>query len=261
MFNSSAPSLTAECLTRFWATLLLASFLKDHQCRDISVFLRRALSDLIQAIPPNNGDRRKIMKRMLILTAILLVASVPGLAQSEHPRIEAYGTYQLFTADIDALDNETLHGWGAGVQWNPKKWLGTVAEINGAYGSSKAPELLVNPLSTSAATIDVNTNVHTYLFGPRVSWRTRPITAFAHSLFGFGTLSVNCNTCVNSINNNKFAMALGGGIDVNITPGIAIRAAQFDYVPINSSLALNGGGSSYLRNSRFQAGVVFKFKR
>jgi opacity protein-like surface antigen len=198
------------------------------------------------------------MKRMLFLTAILLLTAVQGLAQSEHPKIEAYGTYQFFRADIDILDNESLHGWGAGVQWNPYRWLGAVAEMNGAYGSSKAQGPVVNPLAPTTP-VDVTTNVHTYLFGPRIAWRTRPITAFAHSLFGFGTLSVDCPGC-NSINNNKFAMALGGGLDINITKGIAIRAAQFDYVPINTSLALNSGGSSYFRNSRFQAGVVFKFK-
>ena len=198
------------------------------------------------------------MKRMLFLTAILLVTSVPGLAQSEHPKIEAYGLYQFFRADIDVLDNESLHGWGAGVQYNPYGWLGAVAEFNGAYGSSQSTGPVVNPLAPTTP-LDVETKVHTYLFGPRASWRTKPVTAFAHALFGFGTLSLDCAGC-NFSSNNKFAMAIGGGLDVNITRNVAIRAAQFDYVPINTSLNLNGGGSNYFRNSRFQAGVVFKFK-
>ena len=34
-----------------------------------------------------------------------------GYAQEDVPKYEVYGTYHLFTADIDVLDNETLHGW------------------------------------------------------------------------------------------------------------------------------------------------------
>ena len=193
------------------------------------------------------------MKRIPFLLAMLLIAATTALAQNDHPRIEAYGTYQLMIADIDALDNETLHGFGGGVQWNPMKYLGAVAEVNGAYGSSN--------FQSATGTVKVNTHVYTYLFGPRGSYRTNKFTLFAHGLFGFSTLNIdqkNCSACV-SVSNNKFAAAVGGGVDVNVTPGLAIRAGQFDYVPIKTGLALNNGGSSYFRNFRYQAGVVFKF--
>jgi opacity protein-like surface antigen len=197
------------------------------------------------------------MSRVFLITAILLFASASGLAQVEHPKTEISGTYQAFVADIDFLDNETLQGWGFGVQWNPSRWLGVVTEFNGAYGSSKVTGPVINPLATAALT-DIDTSVHTYLFGPRVSWRANRVTAFAHTLFGGGTLSVDCSTC-NSVSNTKFAMSIGGGLDVNINPRIAIRVMQFDYVPIKTSLGLNFGDSSYFRNSRYQAGVVFKY--
>jgi opacity protein-like surface antigen len=196
------------------------------------------------------------MKRILCFfgsLAIMLFASMTILAQDDHPKIEAYGTYTLFIADIDNFNNESLHGWGVGAQWNPLKYVGGVAEFSGSYGSSR----FQSP-TQPGATIKVGTNVYTYMFGPRVSWRTKPVTVFAHSLFGFATLQTDCSSC-NTLNTNRFAMALGGGIDVNITKGLAIRAAQLDYVPINSPLALNDGGSSYFRNTRFQTGVVFKF--
>ena len=197
------------------------------------------------------------MRKILFIMAILLVASITGFSQDEAPKIEAYGTYTLFRADIDIFNNESLQGWGAGVQWNPQRYLGLVAEFNGSYGSSNVP----NP-TLPGTTVKVGTNVYSYLFGPRVSYRTKPLTLFAHSLFGFATLQTdlanNCPTC-NTINKNQFAMALGGGVDVNITKVIAIRAGDFDYVPIHSDLPLNNGGSSYFRNFRYQAGVVFKF--
>jgi hypothetical protein len=195
------------------------------------------------------------MKKMPFLLALLMVAAATGFAQNGHPKIEAYGNYQLFLADVDALDNETLHGFGGGVQWNPYPYLGAVAEVNGAFGSSN--------FATTAGTVKVNTHVYTFLFGPRGSWRKDKFTLFAHGLFGFGTFNVdqeNCSVCVIDVSNSKFAAAVGGGLDVNLTPGLAIRAGQFDYVPIRTSLGLNNGGSSYFRNFRYQAGVVFKFK-
>ena len=203
------------------------------------------------------------MRRTLLITAILLSASATALAQETHPLIEAYGTYQIFRADIDFLGDESLQGWGAGVQWNPWRWVGAVAEINGAYGSSRASGPTVNPLGPATQTFKVGTNVHTYVFGPRASWRTKPATVFVHGLFGFATNSADCSSCpvFTSVNNNQFAMKRGGGVDFNINSGIAIRAAQFDYVPVHSDLGLNGGGSSYLRNWTYQAGIVFKFKQ
>jgi opacity protein-like surface antigen len=223
------------------------------------------------------------MKQLLLLTAILLVASVPGLAQStsELPRIETYVNYQWLSADVDALETGSQNGWGTGVQFNARKWLSGVAEFNGSYASGHVTRtLVINPLRVNPLVLEppiatittaerVETNAYTYLFGPRASWRSRRVTAFAHSLFGWGSISAKCSSCGDAVRGfgrsiggaNKFAMALGGGIDINITPGIAFRAAQFDYVPIDSSIDWNGIGPGYLHNTRYQAGVVFRFKR
>src|SRR5262245_38426899 len=175
----------------------------------------------------------KIMKRIPFLigvVAILMVSSMRSFAQDGHPGLEVYGTYSLLRADIDAFNNESLQGWGAGVQWNPFRVVGLAAEVTGNYGSTN-----VLSRTVPGSTTKVGTNVYMYLVCPRASWRTRPFTLFAHSLFGFATLdaneATNCVVCT-SITNNKFAMALGGGIDINLTKGLAIRAGQFDYVPI-----------------------------
>src|SRR5262245_27663544 len=107
------------------------------------------------------------MKRILFLMAILVVASVPSLAQSEYPKYEIYGTYQYLNVDFDILENKGAHGWGAGAQWNQSSRLGLVAEFTGAYGDTTASRPIVNPLSrvqpVVVAPVSASYDSHTYL--------------------------------------------------------------------------------------------------
>lgn len=197
------------------------------------------------------------MRKLLLLLATILAVSATANAQDEYPRGEIYATYNLFVADIDLLDNESLHGWGFGVQGNLNKWLGLVGEYSAAHGSSGPLSVAVSGRIVLIPKVDLRER--TFLFGPRVSLRTKPVTVFGHFLLGGGHLKVEDEATGFTAGNNEFAMAVGGGLDVNLSENFAIRAFQFDYLPIHSDLQLNQGGSSWSRNSRFQAGVVFKF--
>jgi opacity protein-like surface antigen len=195
------------------------------------------------------------MKRLVLLLVVFVAGTMAANAQEDYPKVEIYGTYSLFVADIDALDNETLHGWGAGVQGNLSRSFGLVAEFSGDYGSS-------GPVTIGTTTIPkVDTTIYTFLFGPRFSYRTRPVTVFGHFLVGGGTSKVEERTTNINISNTEFAMAIGGGLDVNVSEHVAIRAAQFDYLPIHSDIneRINGDPDSWLHHLRYQAGVVFKF--
>ena len=197
------------------------------------------------------------MRKLLLVMAIMLVASTAANAQSDYPRAEIFGTYNLFVADIDVLDNESLHGWGFGAQVNFNKWFGVVGEYSAAHGASGP--LSVQQPGRIVVIPEVDLRARTYLFGPRVSYRTTPVTLFAHYLIGGGHVKVEDEATGYRVGNNEVAMAVGGGIDINLGSRFAIRAAQFDYLPIHSDLQLNAGGSSWSRNTRFQTGVVFKF--
>jgi opacity protein-like surface antigen len=198
------------------------------------------------------------MKRCLVLLAVIVVMPIVASAQ-DYPKAEVYGTYSLFVADIDALDNESLHGWGIGVQGNLNKWFGVVGEYSAHHGAS-------GPLSfqTPGAIIiipEVDLRVRTYLFGPRLSFRSKPVTVFGHYLVGGGHLKVEDEATGLTAGNNEFAMAVGGGVDVNLGKRFAIRAAQFDYLSIHTDIneRIDGSSSSWAHNTRFQAGFVFKF--
>jgi hypothetical protein len=58
------------------------------------------------------------------------------------------------------------------------------------------------------------------------------------------------------VNYSAFAWAAGGGVDLNISPRIAIRIAQFDY---EGYRVPRGNASSLASGVRYSMGVVFKF--
>jgi opacity protein-like surface antigen len=207
---------------------------------------------------------RSVMRRirgLAILLALFAAASVTASAQDRTPRVELTGTYAVTVADIDFLNNETLHGWGFSVQGNFTKYFGVVAEFGGTYGHSTIPPVaapLPTPLEPVPGSIEVNTRFTTFLFGPRFAWRRDKMTAFGHVLVGGSVNHVGGHPDIES-DNTEFAMALGGGLDINLSKNWAIRAGQFDYLPIHSDLPLNFHDSSYFRNFRYQTGIVYKF--
>ncbi|HMG36593.1 MAG TPA: outer membrane beta-barrel protein [Blastocatellia bacterium] len=210
------------------------------------------------------------MKRILLLVTVLLVASVSAKAQTDHTRWEAYGTYSIFRADIDVLDNETLHGWGVGIQGNLNKYFSGVFEYTANHGAS-GPVTIQLP-GTLLVIPDLDTRFRTFAGGPRVTYRTKPVNVYAHALFGGSNVKLRDEKGGSGFEdgNTEFAMIFGGGIDVNLGRHYAIRAGQFDYVGIHTDInkRLTGGGgvgsiaaneSSWLHNFRYQVGFVFRF--
>ena len=92
-----------------------------------------------------------------------------------------------------------------------------------------------------------------YLFGPRFSAPVRRATVFGHVLAGgvyhwqdtagFGPATEK---------GSGFAMAYGGGVDVEASERIAFRVVQFDWIPIRDN------GSWKKDTTRFGFGVVFR---
>src|SRR5262245_26170807 len=175
------------------------------------------------------------MLKYITLISILFVASVTSYAQGEYSRNEVYGTYSYLKADIDFLADESLQGWGAGYQMNFHRYIGFVAEFGGNYGSSQFTVAVPGRIILA----NTDTSLTTYLFGPRATYRTRPVNVYGHFLLGAGRNSAA------GVSNTEFAMAIGGGVDVNLSRRFAIRAGQFDYLPVHSDLPLNAGGSSW----------------
>jgi opacity protein-like surface antigen len=197
------------------------------------------------------------MRRFLFLLMVVFAVSITANAQ-DFPKVEVHGTYSLLVADIDVLDDETLHGYGFGIAFNPHKNFGLVAEFTSNHGAS-------GPVTIPEGTIpELDTRVYSVLFGPRLSARYSAVTVFGHGLLGWGNMKLENEKTADpdvSESNTEFTMAIGGGLDINVAKHVAIRAAQLDYMPIHTDIntRLTGGTSSWLHNLRYQAGIVFKF--
>lgn len=164
------------------------------------------------------------MRTIGLLFAILFFALLPAAAQEE--KVEVFGGYSYVRfrpADIN------LNGWEASAQYKFKDWLGGVADFGGYYGSPGG----------------IGTSVHTFLFGPQVSLPSR-VSPFAHVLLGGAHFSAA------GVGDSAFSMAVGGGLDTRVKPGISWRIIQGDYL-------LTRFGSQSQNNGRISTGLVFRF--
>jgi hypothetical protein len=123
-------------------------------------------------------------------------------------------------------------GWLLSAGGNVNPWLGFVAEFSGHYGDREFPLLA----GTQAVNIAVDSNVHTFLFGPRVFYReNRSWTPYGHALFGAARLHTDTEDFgpfARPIDETEtpLALLLGGGLDLAATEKISIKALQIDYL-------------------------------
>ena len=162
------------------------------------------------------------MWRPTLSLLLLSLFAVTAFAQ----KFEAFGGYQ-FTHLQPAFN---ANGWNVAVTGNFKHVLGITADFSGAYGDSL--------------------HVHTYTGGPVLTARLPVVQPFVHALFGGITLS---GTGSGSRSDSGFAMLLGGGLDIGMRRGLAVRLFQADWVSTRFS------GETFNRNVRVSAGLVLKF--
>ncbi len=180
----------------------------------------------------------------------------------EGPRATVFGGYSLLRNG-----GNTPKGWDGQATFNLNRYLGLTADIAGTYRPIASVALLPG-VSASA-----NQNLYTFLFGPTVTANLGRAAVFGHALFGAARAGSSAGVSLPIIggvstglnNATAFAMAFGGGVDINLTRHIAIRALQLDYIRTNFSSvdALTTGlstSTSGAQNSyRYSGGIVFRF--
>ena len=165
-----------------------------------------------------------MVRKLGLLFGVFLIVSIPARAQE---KVEIFGGYSYMR--FSSSPGANLNGWEISGQYKFTDWLGAVADFDGHYGSPGG----------------VSSSVYTYLFGPQVSLQSR-VSPFAHLLLGgahFGAAGFG---------NSSFSMAIGGGIDTELLPGVHWRIVQGDYL-------LTEFGSRAQNNARFSTGIVIRF--
>lgn len=156
-----------------------------------------------------------------ILWVFLLFAVLPCLATAQ--RVEIFGGYQF----THLQPSYNANGWNASLTGNFKHILGITGDFSGAYNKG--------------------VDAYTYTVGPVLQARLPVLQPFAHALFGGQTLSAS------GTSTSGFAMMLGGGLDIGMRKGLAIRIIQADWISTKFS------GETRNRNVRASAGIVIKF--
>jgi opacity protein-like surface antigen len=174
------------------------------------------------------------MKRFMFIALTML--SFAAIASAvDVPKVELFEGYSYFHRDSEGSSSAyNLNGWRESVAFNAHKNIGLVADVSGSYGS----------------VANVDYKVHSFLFGPQFSLRSEKATPFVHALFGL-TNSKASGTSVDT-SENSFAMALGGGIDVNAGKRLAIRIVQADYFMTKMN-------DRTQNNFAISTGIVFRF--
>jgi outer membrane protein with beta-barrel domain len=214
--------------------------------------------------------------RYAILMGATLFATA-GFSQEEPAKIDLYGEYSYlrFNPTLTGLPSRNFNGGGGGATLFFNDHFGVKGELMG-YGSTTwtatfPAQLVVTPHGITetipAGTFSSNANMLTYQFGPVVRMPMHSVTVFGETLFGGSNTNGYTNieraidagggTLNISGTQHPFSMAVGGGLDVNVSKSFAVRVGEFDYFltrytnPITSTNNQN--------NFRYIAGVVFRF--
>ncbi len=199
--------------------------------------------------------------RKLAFVLALGFLSVPASAQGNYPRAELFGGFSFGSIEVQApvsntFGHEAAVGFQAAIAFNVNRTLGIVADFGGLWGDLPS---FASGTITGGGTFRV---LHIFA-GPRFTKRTNRITVFVHALPGFAQQRETITTdfffsppSTTTSTSNGFAMALGGGVDVNLGTRLAIRAVQVDYLPTGFSTPFFYDSR---HNVRVGVGVVLKF--
>ena len=185
------------------------------------------------------------MRRMIFLAIGLFLFSIPSFAQEViYPKAEVFGGFSISSAAIGSVDpttglpvslRENFWGWQGSANYNLTHHLGIVGDFGGQYKSLPG-------ITGAGATISgVSLNSYQFLFGPRIMFRKSRITPFVHAMFGgvkegigSTTLTVlGTSVTTPAVSSTGFGMAMGGGLDVNLSDRFALRVPQFDWTPMH----------------------------
>lgn len=169
------------------------------------------------------------MRKLLILLP-LLILPVSALAQ-QTPKVEVFGGYSNLTANLNR-SSFNMNGVDFSVTENLNSWFGGALDFSSHFGTENG----------------LKTNTQSASYGPVFSYRkNKHIVPFAHGLAGAvrgGPQYLNI-----SKSETRFGVYVGGGVDVKVSPHVALRLFQADYL-------LTRFSSARQDNIRLSAGIV-----
>ena len=217
------------------------------------------------------------MKKSFLAAAFILLGTAAAFAQDK--RAELFIGYSNLQADKsfddlgnldafrDSFKRNGLNGVGASITGFPVSWLGLTGDFS--YHRKE------NSTTISSGASQYSREVFYFMGGPTLKIRnpTR-VEPFVRALAGGAHLRENYtlttttptgNTQVTiAPNTTKFALGLGGGLDVRLGEKFSLRLIQVDYTPIFTGDRVFNVNNNTIRlskdridNIRVSVGIVF----
>src|SRR5271157_2890673 len=201
-------------------------------------------------------------KSLLLLISILFAATIWA---QDVPKVEIPVGFSFVNVHPNLSPITSFNIFGGGGQFNVNfgNYFGIKADFMGYTQGSGVRNKLISDGFTVVG--NVNGNVFTYMFGPQIKKHTGRVQPFGEALFGAAHSNAYANI-YNSIhgltsassNNNAFAMAFGGGIDIVVNRHFFLRPVEVDYLYTRfGSNRTNYTGSQ--NNFRYVGGLGFTF--
>ena len=189
------------------------------------------------------------MNRMVAIVLTLIALATAACAQI--PSGNVFVGYSYMSADLVSGNRTNLNGWNASVEGKFLPFIGVVGDFSGHYGTAAPAAIPVctGIIGVPCGTLSANTDIYSFLFGPRVSMSVGKVRPFAEALLGASHLTASSSGVSNS--NTSFAYALGGGLDYHLIPLVSWRV-QGDFLQTRFF-------SNTQNNVRISTGIVIHF--
>ena len=199
------------------------------------------------------GNLKRSGVRAFALIAVVSSAAAFSTRAQEYPRWECFGGFSYANVGLGSQASlfgpvsKNYYGIHLGVNFNPYRNFSVVlTDLGIQTRGSRIPP----PFRHSNNEVDTSQ----WLFGPELKIRSRKANGFAHALVGVtNTRLVETDSFGTSdlVRRTNLALGFGGGLDVNLSPRLAIRVFQVDYVPTRL-------GGKWQNDFRVGVGVVFR---
>ncbi len=173
--------------------------------------------------------------------------SCVAAASAQVPRGNIFFGYSYARADLGATNHTNLNGWNGSLEGKVLPFVGIVADVSGHYGTDEFQNFCTPPAPCPLQSADAR--IYSALFGPRVSVSVGKLRPFAHALLGVSHEKISASATSGS--DTSVAVALGGGIDYGLFPGLAWRVQADDLQTRFFSATQN--------NLRVSTGIVLRF--
>jgi outer membrane protein OmpA-like peptidoglycan-associated protein/opacity protein-like surface antigen len=187
-----------------------------------------------------------------------------GGGGSDTPKLELFLGYSNILATPMSVTNRVadLQGGDMNIAFNPNRYLGLVGDFAGYHANT----LTFDGAGGSFRDVGADGKAITYMVGPRLSFRRPRFTLFGQALFGDANArKVTVNDCTGSPvctplpSEHSFAMALGVGLDLNLSRHLAFRIIQAEYFLTQFRDPSSTAGTISIRNNvRLSSGIVFR---